>query len=491
LSTLARALPLPCSWPSVARESMGAARAMAAALLGLLAPSVTGLAKLEDATALQQLYEATGGASWALQEGAPGDSMMLPGGNAYWDIAGSDPCPLNYTEAWNGVACVDPCYAPIDGDDCRFGRITGIQLPHNNLVGTVPPDVFGKLVNLTIFDVSHNQLSGTIPTQVGKLRNLMVFRVNNNLLSGTIPTEIQFIGSHVPPDENALLLEDLPADAQSRPTEYTYTPPSSLTSTMGLQQFDVSHNRLNGTIPTTIGALVNLQAVDVSNNPLFGMDGCCEGTDSYYKSFYDYNTTIPTQMGVLKKLQVLKMDFSGFQRHIPTEVGNMRSLQFWRVKGSDEHRVSGTIPSEFGRLKKLNEFMMEANALSGTLPSQIGGMDALERFQVQDNLLSGTLPDVFAGLQNLNEWDTFNNQLVGDIPSSIQLLGNLDYLYIQNEHSDVLRNYYCKQRIEASAIGRKHNHQVIAREYKNYKEVSACANPHDLAGAFDALSGDV
>ena len=150
------------------------ARVAPAFLTILLSPPlVAGLAKVSDTDALIALYENTGGASWALQSGAPGDLMMQPGGNAYWGLSASDPCPLNFTEAWQGVACEDPCYAPIDGDDCHFGRITGLQLPFNNLVGTIPPEVFDKLINLTVFDVSHNQLSGTIPTQVGKLRNLM------------------------------------------------------------------------------------------------------------------------------------------------------------------------------------------------------------------------------------------------------------------------------------------------------------------------------
>merc|ERR1711988_1343490 len=124
----------------------------------------------------------------------------------------------------------------------------------------------------------------------------------------------------------------------------------------------VSNNLLNGTIPTTIGELVNLQAADFSNNADLGADGCCEGQDSYYQSFYGYNTTIPTEIGNLRKLQVVKMDWSRFQRHLPTEVGLLRNLKFWRMQGSFlTNQVSGSIPSQFGRLTKLQEFMMENN----------------------------------------------------------------------------------------------------------------------------------
>ena len=134
---------------------------------------------------------------------------------------------------------------------------------------------------------------------------------------------------------------------------------------------------------------------------------------------------------------------------------------------------------------------MENNTLSGTLPSEIGVMESLEKFTVQDNRLSGTLPENIGDAEFLSHWDSFGNKLEGDLPSSIQKLGSLEYLYIQNEHSDALRNYYCKQRIESSAIGRKFNWQVLGNEYNNFKLHSACANPFDNQAAFERLSGDV
>ena len=464
------------------------ARCLCLSLLHL--PLALGLAKLGDKSALLELYSATGGDTWTRSSDAPYDEMLLPGGNNGWDTT-SDPCPVAFNASWHGVACVDPCYTPIDGEDCRFGRITGLQLQFNNLTGTIPESLFDKLINLTSIDLSHNALSGTIPTSVGKLRNAQVLQLSHNLLSGTIPTEIRTMGSHVPPDEVAVSLEDVRVPGTGVDgINASYD--MELVHTMGLSQLDLSNNRLNGTLPTTIGELVNLQALDVSNNADLGADGCCEGADSYFTSFYGYNTTVPTEIGRLRKLQVFKMDWSRFMRHMPTEVGNLRNLQFWRLRGSYEtNQVSGTIPTQFGNLRKLSEFMMENNTLSGTLPSEVGNMASLEKFTVQDNKISGSLPENIGDIEFLNWWDTFGNKLEGDLPSSIQKLSSLDYLYIQNEHSDALRNHYCKQRIEASAIGRKYNWQVLANEYYNFKHVSACANPYDVHAAFERLSGDV
>lgn len=468
-----------------------------AALVAWL-PMVSAYARSGDKAALVELYSATGGASWELQPGAPDDPMMLPGGNHNWDMS-ADPCPRSdeHNTSWLGASCEDPCYYPIDGDDCAFGRISGLQLAHNNMIGTLPESLFDQLINLTIVDFSHNQLSGTIPTTVGKLRNIQTFSLAHNRFSGTIPTEIRAMGSHAPPDEMApsleLLAELTDGIFDRNGTLRNATIDDEQLYTFGLSQFDVSHNNLNGTLPTTIGELVNLEAVDVSNNPELGADGCCEYADSYFKSFYGYNTTIPTEVGNLKKLQVFRMDWSRFMRQIPTEIGHMRALKFWRMQGSfSTNQVSGSIPTEFGMLRKLVEFMMENNTLSGTIPGQITEMESLEVFQVQDNQLSGTLPANLGDLTHLSHWDTFGNKLEGDMPSSIANLGgSINYLYIQNEHTDALRNYLCRQRIEASAVGRKYNWQVLANEYVNYKYSSACANPYDVHQAFEALSGDV
>merc|ERR1719198_2837065 len=116
------------------------------------------------------------------------------------------------------------------------------------------------------------------------------------------------MGSHVPPDEMAISLEDVRIPDSGEGENATYD--LEILQTMGLSQLDLSNNLLNGTIPTTIGELANLQAVDVSNNPELGADGCCDGADSYFTSFYGYNTTVPTEIGMLHKLQVFNMDWS-------------------------------------------------------------------------------------------------------------------------------------------------------------------------------------
>ena len=340
---------------------------------------------------------------------------------------------------------------------------------------------------------------------------------------------------HIGSDEQACAYEDLIVDGEpfvvpegglvnisaEQAAAFNGTCATHAVATMGLAQFDVSANKLTGMLPTTFGDLVNLQGIDVSRNADLGAEGYqppgsaitdtdndglisveeikAQTTDKLHAQHYVYHSMIPTEMGTLKKLQVLKMDNSRFMRHMPTEIGNMRSMRYWDVKGTftagdpETNAVSGSIPTQFGRLKQLLTFNMENNTLSGTIPVDIANMSSLQQFVVPENKLSGSIPPIFGGplSETLEWWDTFNNKLTGDIPSSIGELKNMEYLYIQNEHTDPLRNYFCQERIAASANGQKYNWQMIANDYVSMSMPGTCVNPLDVSGAFDQLSGDV
>ncbi len=62
-----------------------------------------------------------------------------------------------------------------------------LNLSHKNLT-KVDMSVFDK-TNLTELDVSYNQLTGALPSQIGKLKNLKVLNASNNLMTG-VPAEV-------------------------------------------------------------------------------------------------------------------------------------------------------------------------------------------------------------------------------------------------------------------------------------------------------------
>ena len=75
---------------------------------------------------------------------------------------------------WYGVATNDG------------GRITGLELPGNNLGARIPA-ILVRLADLEVLDIADNRLRGEIPPELASLPNLTELYLQDNRLSGCIP----------------------------------------------------------------------------------------------------------------------------------------------------------------------------------------------------------------------------------------------------------------------------------------------------------------
>ena len=137
------------------------------------------------------------------------------------------------------------------------GRVTGINLPNNNLVGQLPLSRLDQLAHLRYLNVSGNQFSGTIPEELGDLTQLEYLVLSHNKLAGTIPRELA--------DQAPLKVLDISGNqlAGEIPTE--------LNQIATLQTFSVSANQLSGPVPDFTG-LDQLDSLHVAQNEFFFMD---------------------------------------------------------------------------------------------------------------------------------------------------------------------------------------------------------------------------
>ena len=84
-----------------------------------------------------------------------------------------------------------------------MSNLTILDLPANNLTGSIPPEL-GQLSNLTFLQLCCNQLTGNIPIELGDLTQLNFLDLHSNQLSGCYDVELMiFCNQLSSPDFNA------------------------------------------------------------------------------------------------------------------------------------------------------------------------------------------------------------------------------------------------------------------------------------------------
>ncbi|KEH21508.1 probable leucine-rich repeat receptor-like protein kinase At1g35710 [Medicago truncatula] len=148
-----------------------------------------------------------------------------------------------------------------------------LNISHNNIQGSIPLEL-GFLKNLTILDLSHNRLNGNFPIFVSNLTQLQYLDISHNFLIGTLPSN--WFSSN-----NYLLSMDLSHNLIS----------GKIPSNIGnYYTLILSNNNLTGTIPQS---LCNVDYVDISYNCLEGPIPNCLQDYTKNKGDNNLNGAIP------------------------------------------------------------------------------------------------------------------------------------------------------------------------------------------------------
>ena len=116
---------------------------------------------ISDREILDALYHATGGPNWINADNWLTDAPLRD---------------------WYGVSADDE------------GAVTSLRLRSNDLTGSIPPEI-GDFSALQSLWLDGNELSGAIPPQVGNLATLNALSLGGNALTGPIPPELGDLAS--------------------------------------------------------------------------------------------------------------------------------------------------------------------------------------------------------------------------------------------------------------------------------------------------------
>ena len=339
--------------------------------------------------ALSAFYTSTGGPSWR---------------NSYnWDFTTvPNPWQLN---RWYGV-------------QVRHGILSGLFFCSNNLTGTLPGEL-GNLHGLMDLLLCNDSLTGEIPPELGNLTQLHSLDLYRNSLTGEIPHELGYLSQ----------LQSLNLESNSLTGEI----PGELGNLTQLQSLDLDRNSLTGEIPSELGNLTRLRRLDLGANSLSGEISRELGNLSQLQHMSLWGNAlsgeIPHELGNLTQLQWLELSSNSLTGVIPSELSSLMQL---RRLGLGGNSLSGEIPIELGNMMQLGWLNLGVNSLSGEIPHELGNLTELHYLLLNDNSFTGEIPHELANLSQLIWLDLDGNSLTGEIPDELDNLSRLERLELND-----------------------------------------------------------
>jgi gliding motility-associated-like protein len=340
--------------------------------------------------ALIALYNATDGPNWV--------------NNANWNTTAS-------IDTWFGVTTnASGCVTSIDLN--ASNNFAGA----NNLTGTLPEEL-GNLESLEVLDLFNGNLTGTIPTSLTRLTNLKNLNLGSHDLTGPIPEDIG----------NLSQLQYLNFSSN----ELTGNIPESITLLSNLLTLNVAGNELSGDVPFDVTNMLSLRILYLYENELTG---------TIYPEYSNllnltqlllddnlFTSIIPPELGSLSNLIDLRIGNSGITGTLPVEIGNLTNLNTLLIRNTE---ITGGIPAEYGNLPNLRGLFLSNNELTSIAP-ELSNLTTLLYVFINGNQITGSLSD-FTSNPNFSIFHFYSNQFeFGDFENQFNWyetnLTNLNY----------------------------------------------------------------
>ncbi|CAL9183671.1 unnamed protein product, partial [Musa hybrid cultivar] len=265
----------------------------------------------------------------------------------------------------------------------------------NTSIEDVLPDWFWNNSASSI-NLSQNQINGTLPTSLQDMTNLAILKLSMNLLEGPIPrlpTYLRYLYLYNNSFSGSL---------------------SSISLPLELELLDLSHNHINGSMPSFICNLTQLRILDLSSNQISGeIPWCWQETNFlFYINLAENKLSgeIPSSIEKLTQLRSLHLNNNSLHGHLPLSLKHCSGLVFLDL---GDNKFSGSIPTWIAQnFQNLEVLRLCSNMFFGNIPSELGQLHHLHVIDLANNNLSGPIPRSFG---NLNATKTYRQRKLTSI----------------------------------------------------------------------------
>jgi Leucine-rich repeat (LRR) protein len=294
-------------------------------IIVLLAFSATIKAQVseQEFQALKALYNATGGDNWTNRTG--------------WEHINTTATKDDVTTGWYGIGAIENSH------------VTILNIDNNNMTGTLPAQI-GDLMWMQEFALGSNKISGIIPSEIGNLINLNSISLNSNQISGPLPQSMK----------NLRNLKYLTLSSNPINSEF---PGSILMHLTQLENLTIHRCNFSGTIPDIFDSLTQLSYLELESNLLTG--------------------EFPPSINRLKNISTISVGSNQLSGNLPSldSCKLLKNLYLWN------NNFSGSIPYSYANFPVLRYFYLLNNNVSGAIPSGIF-KPTLQRFWIEQNLFT-------------------------------------------------------------------------------------------------------
>lgn len=215
-----------------------------------------------------------------------GELPLLTGSCAVLDLSSNEfEGNLTRISKWGNLEFLDlsgnRLTGPIPEVTPQFLRLNYLNLSHNSLSNSLP-SVITQYPKLRVLDLSSNQLDGPVLADLLTMPTLQELHLDHNMLTGSIK-----LSEPLPSDSNLHIL-DL---SHNQLSGYF---PDQLGSTP-IQVLNIAGNNFSGSLPTSVTDMSSLISLDISENHFTGPlpDNLPDGLVSFNASYNDLTGVVP------------------------------------------------------------------------------------------------------------------------------------------------------------------------------------------------------